>query len=730
MASRSSTDDTEENAVQASVDAKLTVAGGRGNCQQLKDLLSTEDSKAMLVVMASSIQASTVKPLPEVMNPLLLSSACSGAWQDLEYLLNRGHGQPHPSMNSSTNIHDLLTAYGSHSCSDKGTSMQKASDDVEALLNLPSGSTVSLLDGVTIEGGIALHVVATYGESDGFLRSADIIHSKANHLLFARNKNRDTPLHCAARAGMSRMVCHLITLARGENTGVNRVKELLEVENVLKETALHQAVRIGNNDIVKLLMEENSELASFPKDGTSPLYLAILLEEDIIVETLYNASHMKLSYSGKNGQNALHAAVLRGTELTKKLLEWNSDLTTQRDENGSTPLHFAAALAQQSQRGSICWQVLEVNSAALYQSDCNGLFPIHVAASVGESGTITMFLNKSPSSAGLQDSMGRTFLHVAAEKRKVRIVSSACRNRSLLWILNIQDNDGNTALHLAIQARSLRMFCALLGNRHTHLNLSNNIGQTPLDISLYGVPPGIFDDQISEAKIHFALTVVNARSGGSRRDHFEENYTRQLKYDETEQLEKLKESTQTLCIGVALIATATFTVTFALPGGYKADEHINGGTPTLAGRYAFDAFIIASTFSFVLSVMAMVGLMYSGYSILNPQTRRIYLIAALYFGSTSGTCFLATFALGLYMVLARVAHKSAIAICVISPLAVICKQMDLWLKWAVLAQPLCSRIGLTRTLVIVTTRILFSLLMEFWPIIVIFVWATYTSNQS
>jgi hypothetical protein len=235
--------------------------------------------------------------------------------------------------------------------------------------------------------------------------------------------------------------------------------------------------------------------------------------------------------------------------------------------------------------------------------------------------------------------------------------------------------------------------------------------------------------QISEAKIHFALTAVNARSGGSRRDHFEENYTRQLKYDETEHLEKLKEPTQTLCIGVALVATAIFTVTFALPGGYKADEHINGGTPTLAGRYAFDAFIIASTFSFVLSVMAMVGLMYSGYSILNPQTRRIYLIAALYFGSTSGTCFLATFALGLYMVLARVAHKSAIAICVISPLAVICKQMDLWLKWALLAQPLCTRIGLTRTLVMVTTRILFSLLMEFWPIIFIFVWATYTSNQ-
>lgn len=153
-----------------------------------------------------------------------------------------------------------------------------------------------------------------YGDTDSFLKSADIIHCKSKHLLFVQNKKGDTPLHCAAHAGMSRMVCHLISLARNEDTGVNRVKELLEMENKLKETALHQAVRIGNNDIVKLLMEENSELASFPKDGTSPLYLAILLEEEIIVETLYKLSNMKLSYSGPNGQNALHAAVLRGTE--------------------------------------------------------------------------------------------------------------------------------------------------------------------------------------------------------------------------------------------------------------------------------------------------------------------------------------------------------------------------------------------------------------------------------
>uniref|UniRef100_A0A453AH55 PGG domain-containing protein n=1 Tax=Aegilops tauschii subsp. strangulata TaxID=200361 RepID=A0A453AH55_AEGTS len=130
------------------------------------------------------------------------------------------------------------------------------------------------------------------------------------------------------------------------------------------------------------------------------------------------------------------------------------------------------------------------------------------------------------------------------------------------------DNDGNTALHLAIQAGSLLMFRVLLRNQKVNLNISNKKGQTALDVSRYKIPPGLFNDQKSETKIHFALKVVNARSGGCRRDHFEEKYNQQWKHNEREELEKLKVSTQTLCIGAVLIAIVTFGATFALPGGY------------------------------------------------------------------------------------------------------------------------------------------------------------------
>lgn len=173
-------------------------------------------------------------------------------------------------------------------------------------------SAALLLEGVTVEGDSALHVVAARGDGEEFLESAKVIHDKAKHLLDAPNKKGDTPLHYAARAGNVRMVSELIDLARIDGHGAERANELLRAKNKLGETALHEAVRTGNKDIVIRLMVQDSELASFPKDGSSPLYIAVMLEEVDIARSLHDMSYGNLSCSGPKGQNALHAAVLRG----------------------------------------------------------------------------------------------------------------------------------------------------------------------------------------------------------------------------------------------------------------------------------------------------------------------------------------------------------------------------------------------------------------------------------
>jgi len=175
--------------------------------------------------------------------------------------------------------------------------------------------------------------------------------------------------------------------------------------------------------------------------------------------------------------------------LTVMLLRWNKSLTEQGDHDGCTPLHFAASQAEEqncriSPHSKFPWVrlrtstttnipllLLQTNPSSAYQPDAVGSFPIHVAAAVGASRTVSTLIGMSPDGAGLRDANGRTFLHVAVEKKRCNVVKQACR---IPWILNMQDNDGNTALHLAVKAAQRDTFFHLFGNRQVRIDLTNN----------------------------------------------------------------------------------------------------------------------------------------------------------------------------------------------------------------------------------------------------------------
>jgi hypothetical protein len=130
-----------------------------------------------------------------------------------------------------------------------------------------------------------------------------------------------------------------------------------------------------------------------------------------------------------------------------------------------------------------------------------------------------MFVTKCPGSACLRDAKGRTFLHIAVEKRTVNIIRSAYSNLSLSWIMNMVDNDENTALHLAVKAGSLHMFSHLLGNPQVNINLPNSRGETPLDIAEYNLPKyGLHSTQISNPYGHYILK--HGRTTGICASHF------------------------------------------------------------------------------------------------------------------------------------------------------------------------------------------------------------------
>ena len=186
--------------------------------------------------------------------------------------------------------------------------------------------------------------------------------------------------------------------------------------------------------------------------------------------------------------------------MAKRLLEWNPNLARQSDDSGSTPLHFAASAGDPTVelfmfvfaqrdfesyswtlvltillpkkwlyhflRGNPTFLLVDANPLSAFQPDRDGLYPVHVAASAGSLVPIIIILFHSRGVEGLRDSKGRTFLHIAVEKKVLNIVWFMARRSRYKAIMNIQDNEGNTVLHLAVLGGSWDIFRILVGNKH------------------------------------------------------------------------------------------------------------------------------------------------------------------------------------------------------------------------------------------------------------------------
>jgi len=227
--------------------------------------------------------------------------------------------------------------------------------------------------------------------------------------------------------------------------------------------------------------------------------------------------------------------------------------------------------------------------------------------------------------------------------------------------------------------------------------------------------------------IYRALKFARARGGAYREDHFDENYEDRhgVKTNYTgKELEMLKDSTQSQTTGSVLIATVTFGAMFALPGGYRADTSKKGGTPTLAGTLPFHAFMIANTIAFICSTIATLASMYAGSARLSLVRRKDHFSYSITFMQLSIMTLAVAFALGVYTSLSPVFPKTAIAICVLSPLVVLYYFKDFWLTWALFARPFFVRKGAIWTLSLYTSIVLANMVSVSW-LILVFVWAAY-----
>ncbi|CAL4915771.1 unnamed protein product [Urochloa decumbens] len=438
---------------------------------------------------------------------------------------------------------------------------------------------------VTPERSTLLHIAAGQGHCDLInelcLRDSD--------LLSSANSSLDTPLHCAARAGHADAVEAVVRLARyGVEEG--RLKELVGGRNDAGDTALHVAARHGHGGTVEALMKLAPELAAEVNGAAvSPLYLAVMSGSVSAVGAIV-VGYRDASAAGPMSQNALHAAVLKSSEMVSLLLQWRPSLAADLDSNKNSPLHFASSDGD----CSIIEEILKhaPPSATAYLQDNEGLSALHVAAMTGNGAALRLLLRFYPACARIRDNHGRSFLHVAALQGHSSVVSQVKKNRMLENLLNQQDREGNTALHLAVEAGEYGTVSKLLSTRKVQVHIMNNAGHTPAD--LIEKSAGFY----SMVRLVVTLYGYGAQFRPQRQDFVK-------KWSGQDLVEWRLATSKNLAIVSTLVATVAFSAAFNVPGSYGSD-----GKANLNRNHMYNAFIVLDTIAVTTAVMATILLVY------------------------------------------------------------------------------------------------------------------------
>ncbi|KAG6684199.1 hypothetical protein I3842_12G050800 [Carya illinoinensis] len=199
---------------------------------------------------------------------------------------------------------------------------------------------------------------------------------KCPSLLWQVNVKDETPLHVAARYGNAHIVEVLIERARNPHnqdlgSGIEAVRDMLRMVTKEKDTALHEAVRYNHLEVIKLLIKEDPDFSYSVNDaGETPLYIAVERKYENLVLEILNTCNSP-AYDGPLGRTALHAAVLWGNIVTIRAIldKFGGAITEKADQNGWTPLHYAAKFSY----GRSCIELLlDHDSDVAYMKDKEG----------------------------------------------------------------------------------------------------------------------------------------------------------------------------------------------------------------------------------------------------------------------------------------------------------------------------------------------------------------------
>lgn len=181
------------------------------------------------------------------------------------------------------------------------------------------------------------------------------------------------------------------------------------------ETPLHHAARLGNKEVIEILINNGAFIDVQSGLGETPLTIAVAQGFREIVSLLLE-SGANPNLAGLHGETALHIAAASGDEFIANLLLKYGAFVNATEDVGDAPLHWAVRESHEK----VISVLLKHPEVDVNLANEDGETPLHLAASFGET-SIAELLLSTGADAEIRNEAGFKAAEEAANGGYVRL---------------------------------------------------------------------------------------------------------------------------------------------------------------------------------------------------------------------------------------------------------------------------------------------------------------------
>ena len=295
-----------------------------------------------------------------------------------------------------------------------------------------------------------------------------ILLSDERALIDWQDKQKQTPLVYALQKGCLSMASFLL----------NDFKPSVDIKDKKRRTAIWCAIARCDENLVRCLLERNSDIRTPDYKGISLLGIAIDKESVAITRMLLLHSNLDpekpLITDLDARDHPLWLAAGAGLRhIIQLLVAYGAD-PSFRGRHGQSLLHRAAKGGyEEAVRQLLTYEEISVNA-----TDSKYRTALHIAAEDGHLEVAKSLLAMHDINVNATDSYGRTAPHIAAEYGYNSFTKMLLAYDTV--DINASDGDGATALCLAAHANHTAIALQILCEDHVHVNAIGKMGRTTL----------------------------------------------------------------------------------------------------------------------------------------------------------------------------------------------------------------------------------------------------------